>query len=78
MLAANEAVGETLDRVNASVLFRVHEEPDEAKVKDFAELACSLGLQLPATKLTPSWFTKVLELAQGSSAEYVVNNLLLR
>ncbi|CAK8720585.1 Ribonuclease R [Candidatus Electrothrix gigas] len=78
MLAANEAVGETLDRIGASVLFRVHEEPDEAKVKDFAELACSLGLQLPATELTPSWFAKVLELAQGSSAEYVVNNLLLR
>ncbi len=78
MLAANEAVGETLDRVGTSVLFRVHEEPDEAKVKDFAELACSLGLQLPATELTPSWFAKVLELAQGSSAEYVVNNLLLR
>ena len=78
MLAANEAVGETLDRIGASVLFRIHEEPDEAKVKDFAELACSLGLQLPATELTPSWFAKVLELAQGSSAEYVVNNLLLR
>jgi ribonuclease R len=44
MLAANEAVGETLDRIGTSVLFRVHEEPDEAKVKDFAELACSLGL----------------------------------
>ncbi|MCW5213387.1 ribonuclease R, partial [Desulfobulbus sp. TB] len=78
MLAANEAVGETLDRVGASVLFRVHEEPDETKVKDFAELACSLGLQLPATELTPSWFANVLEMAKGSSAEYVVNNLLLR
>ncbi|MCI5126475.1 MAG: RNB domain-containing ribonuclease [Candidatus Electrothrix sp. AR5] len=78
MLAANEAVGETLDRAGASVLFRVHEEPDEAKVKDFAELAWSLGLKLPKTELTPSWFAGVLDVAKDSSTEYVVNNLLLR
>ena len=78
MLAANEAVGETLDRAGASVLFRVHEEPDEAKVKDFAELAWSLGLKLPKTELTPSWFAGVLEMSKDSSTEYVVNNLLLR
>ena len=78
MLAANEAVGETLDQAGASVLFRVHEEPDEAKVKDFAELAWSLGLKLPKTELTPSWFAGVLEMSKDSSTEYVVNNLLLR
>ncbi|MCI5150622.1 MAG: RNB domain-containing ribonuclease [Candidatus Electrothrix sp. MAN1_4] len=78
MLAANEAVGETLDQAKASVLFRVHEEPDEAKVKDFAELAWSLGIHLPKMELTPAWFAKALEVAMGSSREYVVNNLLLR
>ncbi|MCI5220454.1 MAG: RNB domain-containing ribonuclease, partial [Candidatus Electrothrix sp. LOE2] len=75
---ANEAVGETLDRAGASVLFRVHEEPDGDKVKDFAELAWSLGLKLPQTELTPSWFAGVLDLSKGETAEYVVNNLLLR
>lgn len=78
MLAANEAVGETLDRAGASVLFRVHEEPDEAKVKDFAELAWSLGIHLPKMELTPAWFAKALKVAKGSTREYVVNNLLLR
>lgn len=78
MLAANEAVGETLDRARASVLFRVHEEPDEAKVKDFAELAWSLGIKLPKMVLKPSWFAKALESSKDSSVNYVVNNLLLR
>lgn len=78
MLAANEAVGETLDRAKASVLFRVHEEPDADKVKDFAELAWSLGLKLPETELRPSWFAGVLDMSKGEPAEYVVNNLLLR
>ncbi|WP_339136632.1 MAG: ribonuclease R [Candidatus Electrothrix sp. GW3-4] len=78
MLAANEAVGATLDQAGASVLFRVHEEPDGDKVKDFAELAWSLGLKLPKTELTPSWFAGALELSKDSPTEYVVNNLLLR
>jgi ribonuclease R len=78
MLAANEAVGETLDRAGAAVLFRVHEEPDEAKVKDFAELAWSLGIRLPKMELKPSWFAKALEVSRDSPVEYVVSNLLLR
>ena len=71
-------MGETLDRAKASVLFRVHEEPDADKVKDFAELAWSLGLKLPETELRPSWFAGVLDMSKGEAAEYVVNNLLLR
>ncbi|WPD22425.1 MAG: ribonuclease R [Candidatus Electrothrix scaldis] len=78
MLAANEAVGETLDRAGVAVLFRVHEEPDEDKVKDFSELAWSLGLKLPKVEITPSWFAGVLDLSKDSPTEYVVNNLLLR
>ncbi|XOF35086.1 MAG: ribonuclease R [Candidatus Electrothrix sp. YB6] len=78
MLAANEAVAETLDRAGVPVLFRVHEDPDADKVKDFAELAGSLGLQLPRTEVTPAWFAGALAAANDSPAEYVVNNLLLR
>jgi ribonuclease R len=78
MLAANEAAAETLDRAEAPVLFRVHEDPDSDKVKEFAELAGSLGLRLPETEVSPSWFAEALAASKGSPAEYVVNNLLLR
>ncbi|MCI5147402.1 MAG: RNB domain-containing ribonuclease, partial [Candidatus Electrothrix sp. AR3] len=78
MLAANEAVAEHLDRAGVPVLFRIHEDPDGDKVKEFAELASSLGLQLPKTEVSPSWFAQVLSLSKDSPAAYVVNNLLLR
>jgi len=78
MLAANEAVAETLDTTSTPTLFRVHEKPDPTKVSQFTEAAKSMGLQLPKTENTPAWFARVLATAQNSPAEYVVNNLLLR
>lgn len=78
MLAANEAVAEALDRAAQPVLYRVHEKPDSKKVEAFTEAAQALGLQLPPTEITPSWFATVLTKAHQSKAEYVVNNLLLR
>ena len=78
MLAANEAVAETLDRADEPVLFRVHEKPDPLKVEGFTEAALSMGLTLPKPEITPSWFARVLSEAHKSPAEYVVNNLLLR
>jgi ribonuclease R len=78
MLAANEAVAQTLDQATWPVLFRVHEEPDSEKVEDFKETAKILGLPLPQGSINPAWFAQALARSQGSPLEYVVNNLLLR
>ncbi len=78
MLAANEAVAETLAHAHMDVLYRVHEKPDPAKVATFTEAAAAMGLQLPKTDISPAWFAGVLDEARGKPAEYVVNNLLLR
>ncbi|CAK8719706.1 Ribonuclease R [Candidatus Electronema halotolerans] len=78
MLAANEAVAETLDKAEIPVLFRVHENPDQDKVRDFIETGASMGLKLPQHSIGPAWFAEVLAMTKNSPAEYVVNNLLLR
>ncbi len=78
MLAANEAVAETLEEAGEPVLYRIHEYPDPLKVDAFTDAAKALGLQLPPTEITPAWFARVLDEARGTPAEYVVNNLLLR
>ncbi|MDH3349523.1 MAG: ribonuclease R [Desulfobulbaceae bacterium] len=78
MLAANEAVAETLDKSHRSVLYRIHENPDPNKVEQFIETAGALGLQLPKTDNSPAWFANIVEKQKDSPAEYVVNNLLLR
>ncbi|HDK43406.1 MAG TPA: ribonuclease R, partial [Desulfobacteraceae bacterium] len=78
MLAANEAVAETLANANQDVLYRIHERPDPAKVDLFTEAAAVMGLQLPKTEISPAWFARVIEEADGSPVQYVVNNLMLR
>ena len=78
MLAANEAVAETLAHAHMEVLYRIHEKPDPTKVSTFTEAASAMGLQLPKTDISPAWFARVLDEARGKPAEYVINNLLLR
>lgn len=48
MLAANEAVADHLERHDASCLFRVHEQPDPAKLEALGKFIESFGLALPA------------------------------
>jgi len=78
MLAANEAVAETMDSEKQKVLYRVHERPDPEKVKKFIEATSSMGLQLPPGDQSPAWFAMVVKEAEHSPAEYVINNLMLR
>ncbi len=78
MLAANEAVAETLANADQDVLYRIHERPDPAKVDLFTEAAAIMDLQLPKTEISPAWFARVIEEADESPVQYVVNNLMLR
>ncbi len=78
MLAANEAVAETLDRLQRPVLFRIHEKPDPMKLETFTDAAKALGLTLPRSEVNPAWFAEIIRQANGSPMEYIVNNLLLR
>lgn len=78
MLAANEAVAETLAKAKKPVLYRIHERPDPAKLDAFTDAAKALGLFLPQSEVDPAWFAQVIKQAHNSPAEYIVNNLLLR
>ena len=78
MLAANEAVAESLSRAGRPVLYRIHEYPDLTKLETFTEAARAMGLQLPKAPINPAWFARVLAQAHATSSEYVVNTLLLR
>ena len=78
MLAANEAVAETLATRSRQVLFRIHEDPDPAKLKSFIDVCKALGVLLPTTAKTPAWFAEVIANTAGTPREYVINNLLLR
>ena len=78
MLAANEAVAETLARQNFPTLYRIHESPDDVKVQEFTTFARTMGLHLPDNSGSPKWFGKVLSMVRATPKEYIVSNILLR
>jgi len=78
MLAANEAVAETLAKARRPVLYRIHQYPDLTKLDTFTDAAKALGLHLPQSEVNPAWFAQVISQAKDTSTEYIVNNLLLR
>ncbi len=78
MLAANEAVAETLATGRIDSLYRIHEPPDTLKVAEFTEFARSMGLKVEDGGGSPQWFGRVLTLVAGTPQEYIISNLLLR
>ncbi len=78
MLAANEAVAAHLSAKNVGILYRIHETPDPVKIEAFAEFASNFLAPMPENSTSPKWFNQILQLAQDTPREYMVNNLLLR
>jgi len=79
MIAANEAVARFLTDKGYPILYRVHEAPDQQKLKEFAEFVATLGLEVkPPPEPEPSWFQQVIQLVEGKPYAYLVNTLLLR
>ncbi len=83
MLAANRAVAEFITRKakdgsERPFLYRIHAEPDTAKIRELAQLAKTLGYKLSAENPTPKTIQKFLESLKGKPEEHLLNQLMLR
>ncbi len=82
MIAANEAVAEFLTRRGQPMLYRVHEPPDQDKLRNLFKLLgrTELGVSLPkkSEPADPRTLQAVLAAARGTDLEFLVNRLLLR
>ncbi len=80
MLLANETVAAHLERLEVPALYRVHEEPDPAKVELFVEFISTMGYALsgPADRLVPGDFQRLVEKIRGTPEEKPIAFLLLR
>jgi len=82
MIAANEAVAEYLEGREAAFLYRVHPEPDAAKLKALYDLLknTELGGKLPPgpEQTSPKALQKLLAAAEGTPLEFLVSRLTLR
>lgn len=74
MIAANEAVAEYLEGREIPILFRVHEEPDAAKLDELFAAFKLPGLTSGAGRD----FCGILSRAQGTPQEEIINHIVLR
>lgn len=80
MLAANEAVATYLARLDMPCLYRIHEPPDPARLRDFRDFIKAFGfsLRMKGDRVEPSELQRLLASAEGRPEEKMVNELLLR
>ena len=81
MLAANETVAWHMSNLRIPFLYRIHEEPDPLKVKNFALFLEAIGIHVDlkkTKKLEPKLFQGIVSSVEGKPFERTVNLLMLR
>jgi len=80
MLAANETVAEHFHWMKVPFVYRVHDEPDEAKLTQFLEFITNFGYVVKGTANTihPQALQKLLEEVKGEPEEAVISTVMLR
>jgi ribonuclease R len=80
MLAANEAVARFVTSRGIPFLYRVHENPDPAKLHDFQEFIYGFGYEfaLAEDRVNPAELQRLLAQAEGRPEERMLNYALLR
>jgi ribonuclease R len=80
MLAANEAVARFVTSRAIPFLYRIHENPDPAKLRDFQEFIYGFGYEfaLAEDRVNPAELQRLLAQAEGRPEERMLNYALLR
>ncbi len=79
MIAANEAVAGFLTDQGVPLLYRIHPDPDPAKLESFFKLlsVTDLGEKMPNAP-TPADLPEILKIASGTDLDYLVSRMALR
>jgi ribonuclease R len=78
MVLANEVVARHLEGLQIPCIYRIHEEPDPAKVEAFAEIVSMFGLRFRPKKVTPAEFQRFIASIEGRPDERMLSYLMLR
>ncbi len=80
MLAANETIAEHFYHLDIPFLYRIHEEPDEDKIKALNEFLYNFGCRIGSTQegIHPSAVQEVLDSVRGIPEERLINTVVLR
>src|SRR3984957_5748241 len=77
MLAANEAVAKHICQLQIPCLYRIHDDPDLEKLRDFRAYAQSFGYKVGDVAHRQE-LQKLLKHVEGKPEEYAINLALLR
>ena len=79
MIQANVAAAEALEDRRSPVIYRVHDEPSQEKLKSLKEFLETLDLKLPPqATLKPSAFNRILARAKDLPVPDLINEVVLR
>ncbi len=79
MVLANVAAAQALEHRQMPCLYRVHDQPDAAKIEGLREFLGTLGISLPAgPRLRPGDLNGVLHRVEGKPVARLVNETMLR
>ncbi len=79
MIAANEAVAEHLGAKGVPCPYRIHADPDPAKVEEFRRFVHNLGYTLKGRqKLHPRDFQELAAQVEGKPEERMISHVMLR
>jgi ribonuclease R len=79
MIQANVAAAEVLEKADADLIYRVHDEPSLEKMRSLGEVLASIGIKLPKQgALKPALFNQILASVEGSEHQLFINEVVLR
>ncbi len=79
MIQANVAAAEELENRKVPLVYRVHNQPSEEKVRALAEFLRTVGMSLPLGQvMRPKHFNRLLKEVEGKDYQHVVNEVVLR
>ncbi|ADU65858.1 ribonuclease R [Desulfurispirillum indicum S5] len=78
MLIANVTVARHLDSHGYPGIFRIHEEPDQQRMEEFARIAWNFGYPLKGRSYHSSQLNTILEQSRGKPEEDLISTLMLR
>ena len=79
MVLANVAAAQALEQRHTPCLYRVHDQPDAAKLEALREFLGTLGIAVPVgQRLRPADLNRVLHAIEGKPVARLVNETILR
>lgn len=80
MIAANEAVARFITEHNVPMVYRLHEEPNQEKLKELQLKLHNLGysLKISKKKIEPKIFTEIINKSLGKPESRMIHTLILR